>query len=56
MLIFVTQERRVMRGNQYNYVIEGYDFKLAKELERLFRQELAKRREDLNIIDDFRVF
>ena len=54
--ILVTLERRVLRGNQFTYIIEGYDTRLAKELERKFRLELTKRREDLNIIDDFRVF
>jgi hypothetical protein len=54
--ILVTLERRVLRGNQFTYVIEGFDARLAKELERKFRLELTKRREDLNIIDDFRVF
>jgi hypothetical protein len=54
--ILVTLERRVLRGNQFTYIVDGYDYKLAKELERKFRQELTKRREDLNIIDDFRVF
>jgi hypothetical protein len=29
---------------------------LARELEYKLRQELSKRREDRNIIDDFRVF
>jgi len=54
--ILVTLERRVLRGNQFTYIVEGYDSRLAKELERKFRTELTKRREDLNIIDDFRVF
>lgn len=54
--ILVTLERRVLRGNQFTYAFEGYDYKLAKELEVKLRQELTKRREDLNIIDDFRVF
>jgi hypothetical protein len=54
--ILVTLERRVLRKNQFTYVIEGFDARLAKELERKFRSELTKRREDLNIIDDFRVF
>ena len=54
--ILVTLERRVLRGNQFTYTVEGYDYKLAKELEVKLRQELTKRREDLNIIDDFRVF
>lgn len=54
--ITVTLERRVLRGNQFTYIVEGFDARLAKELERKLRTELTKRREDLNIIDDFRVF
>jgi len=54
--ILVTQERRVLRGNQFTYVVTGYDTRLAKELERKLRTELTKRREDRNIIDDFRVY
>lgn len=54
--ISVTLERRVLRGQQFTYVVEGYDTRLAKELEKKLRLELTKRREDLNIIDDFRVF
>ena len=54
--ILVTQEKRVLRGNQFNYVVTGHDTRLAKELERKLRSELSKRREDRNIIDDFRVF
>ncbi len=54
--ISVTLERRVLRGNQFTYIVEGYDTRLAKELEKKLRIELTKRREDLNIIDDFRVF
>lgn len=54
--ILVTSEKRVLKGNQFTYVIDGYDTRLAKELEQRLQAELTKRREDLNIIDDFRVF
>ncbi len=54
--ILVTRETRALRGNQFTYVVSGYDQRLAKELERKLRTELTKRREDRNIIDDFRVF
>lgn len=54
--ILVTQEKRVLRGNEFVYLVTGYDSRLAKELEKRLRTELTKRREDRNIIDDFRVF
>lgn len=54
--ILVTHEKRVLRGNQFTYVVTGYDKRLAKNLERKMRAELTKRREDRNIIDDFRVY
>ena len=54
--ILVTQEKRVMKGQHYTFKVVGYDVRLAKELETKLRAELTKRREDLNIIDDFRVF
>lgn len=52
----VTYEKRVVRGNRHTYVAAGYDPLLAKEIEAKLQAELTKRREDLNIIDDFRVF
>jgi hypothetical protein len=52
----VSHEKRVLRGNAFDYVIVGHDVQLAKELEAKLRAELARRREDRNIIDDFRVF
>ena len=54
--ILVTREKRVLRGNQFTYIVTGHDSRLAKELERKLRSELSKRREDRNVIDDFRVF
>lgn len=54
--ILVTHEKRVLKGNQFVYMVSGYDPRLAKELEKRLRTELTKRREDRNIIDDFRVF
>ena len=54
--ILVTHEERVLRGNQFTYVVTGYDKRLAKQIENKLRAELTKRREDRNIIDDFRVF
>ena len=54
--IVVTHERRVIRSGSYTYIEIGHDMSLARELEYKFKQELTKRREDRNIIDDFRVF
>lgn len=54
--VLVTKEKRVLSGNQFVYKVAGADMRLAKELERRLRAELTKRREDRNIIDDFRVF
>ncbi len=54
--ISVTHEKRVLRGNHFTYVVTGYDKRLAREIERKLRTELTKRREDRNIIDDFRVY
>lgn len=50
--IVVAHENR--QGGEYKIV--GYDIGMARQLERRIKQVLAKRREDLNIIDDFRVF
>jgi hypothetical protein len=54
--ILVTREERVLVGENFTYKIMGYDARLAKDLEKRLRTELTKRREDRNIIDDFRVF
>lgn len=54
--ILVTVEKRVLKGNQFIMAPVGFERTLAKELEVKFRQELIKRREGRNIIDDFRVF
>ena len=54
--IFVTREKRVLGENGYEYNEVGHNNMLTRELEFKLKQELAKRREDRNIIDDFRVF
>jgi len=54
--IFVTKEKRVLTGSGFDYAEIGHNVMLARELEYKLRQELSKRREDRNIIDDFRVF
>lgn len=54
--IIVAHEKRVLRGDNFVYVIDYYDKVLARDLAHAIQDELAKRREDRNIIDDFRVF
>lgn len=54
--VFVAHEKRVLRGDDFVYVIDYYDTLLARDISRKLEVELAKRREDRNIIDDFRVF
>ncbi len=54
--IVVAHEKRVLRGEIFAYVIDYYDTLLARDISRRLEDELAKRREDRNIIDDFRVF
>ncbi len=54
--IVVAHEKRVLRGDSFVYVIDYYDKVLARDLANAIQDELAKRREDRNIIDDFRVF
>ncbi len=54
--ISATREKRVLRGEDFTYVVTGHDRRLAKELVTQLREQLTKRREDRNIIDDFRVF
>ncbi len=54
--VLVAHEKRVLRGDSFRYVIDYYDHMLAKDIARIIEDELAKRREDRNIIDDFRVF
>lgn len=54
--IFVTHEKRRLGETGYEYDEIGHSMMLAHELEYKLKQELAKRREDRNIIDDFRVF
>jgi hypothetical protein len=54
--ISVSHEKRVLQGQNFDYVSTGYDKRLANELANKLRYQLTKRREDRNIIDDFRVF
>lgn len=54
--ILVAHEQRVLRNDRFTYIIVEYDQNLARELEVKLREELTKRREERNVIDDFRVF
>lgn len=56
VVISVDHEKRVLRGEEFVYAVVGHDTRLAKELATHFREVLVKRREDRNIIDDFRAF
>ncbi len=52
----MTHEKRVLRSSGFDYKEVGHDMMLARELVYKLKQELGERREDRNIIDDFRVF
>lgn len=54
--IFVTHEKRVLKETGFDYAEVGHNLMLAREIEYKLKTELAKHREDRNIIDDFRVF
>jgi hypothetical protein len=54
--VLVTHERRTVRGEEPTFVVVGYDDRLTQEIESKLRRELTKRREERNIIDDFRVY
>lgn len=54
--VFVAREQRVLKGDDFTYEVVGHDRRLAKEIADKIKDTLAKRREDRNIIDDFRVF
>ena len=54
--ISVIREQRVQRGGGYDYRVVGHDKDQAKILAEKIHDRLTKRREDLNIIDDFKVF
>ena len=56
MEVFVTREKRVLNGDDFTFAEAGHDQRLAKEIADKIRDQLSKRREDRNIIDDFRVF
>lgn len=54
--IAVIREQRVTRGAGFDYRVVGHDQDQAGKLAEKIHDQLTKRREDLNIIDDFRVF
>ena len=56
MEVSVLREVRVQRRETYEYRDADHDRQQAKELAAKIQDRLTKRREDLNIIDDFRVF
>lgn len=54
--IYVFREERVMVGGKVTYQVRGQDLRVANRIKNELQARLAQRREDLNIIDDFRVF
>jgi hypothetical protein len=54
--ISVIKEEREVEGEDFSYYETGHDERLAKQLETALHTRLTKRREELNIIDDFRAF
>lgn len=54
--IYVFREERVRSGGRVKYQVRGQDFRVANRIKNELQARLAQRREDLNIIDDFRVF
>lgn len=54
--VSVIREQRVQRGTGFDYQVVGHDQDQAKKLADKIHDRLTKRREDLNIIDDFRAF
>lgn len=52
----VWREVRRGEGLHIHYVLAGYDLRLAKVLRDQLKDRLVKRREDFNLLDDFRVF
>lgn len=52
----VRREVRRDAGGRIAYRDDGYDLRIARLLRDQLKDALAKRRDDLNLIDDFRVF
>ena len=56
IMITAFREVRDDRPSGYRFVSDGPDVRLAKLLKQQLRDRLAKRRDDLNVLDDFKVF
>jgi len=54
--IEVLREVRQDVNGRIIYAADGYDLRLARLLKQQVKEALSKRRDDLNLIDDFRVF
>lgn len=54
--IYVFKEARTNVGGRVEYKVVGQDLRIAMKVKKELQTLLAQRREDLNIIDDFRVF
>jgi len=56
--VSVLREHRVKGGEEYNQKFQTYatDERIAKVITQRIQTTLSKRRDDRNIIDDFRVF
>lgn len=54
--IEVLREVRQDVNGRIVYAADGYDLRLARLLKTQVKEALSKRRDDLNLIDDFRVF
>jgi hypothetical protein len=54
--VYVFREHRKNVQGRVEYETVGQDLRLANRLKTEIQTRLAQRREDLNIIDDFRVF
>ncbi len=54
--VTVYQEKRIWNGERSSFKVVSESSYLARKVAADFNTELTKRREDPNIIDDFRVF
>ena len=54
--IVVYHERRAMVMGKVTYQVRGVDQRLTREFREKLETELSKRREDRNVVDDFRVY
>ena len=54
--IEVRREMRRDFNGRIAYEDDGFDLKIARLVKDQLKEALAKRRDDLNLIDDFRVF